>query len=205
MTRLPVTTNSLHVYIEEYGGKPVHNLGSCIVYLHNGNQTFRVLCQVTDTNGYFILGREQTQQMNYISYPDIQPPTCTFTPKTCLNTITTETQVNWSPIQGKDSLRQVVSENKKAGGQSTVIDMQTDAENSSKNEYPITQQKEVSHTSISLKLSLREPVVLDTEWRDSEVMVNDRMHKIPTTKEYLLRVCRSIPRSWKSTRTTLPY
>ena len=55
------------VYIEAHGGKPVHNLGSCIVYLHNGKQTFRVLCQVTDTNGYFILGSEQAQQMNCIS------------------------------------------------------------------------------------------------------------------------------------------
>ena len=48
------------VYIEAYGGKPVHNLGSCIIYMHKLPKIYRVLCQVTNTKGYFILGREQS-------------------------------------------------------------------------------------------------------------------------------------------------
>ena len=37
--------------------------------MHNGHKIYRVLCQVTDTKGYFILGREKAQQMNYIKHP----------------------------------------------------------------------------------------------------------------------------------------
>ena len=120
--------------------------------------------------------------MNYIRYPDIQPPTCTFTPETSLKTITTETQPKSSPIQGKDSLRQVVSESQKASRQSTIIDMQTDGENSSKNENPRTQQKGVPQTFKSHKPALTEPVVPNIEWRDSEGMVNDRVHKFLPSK-----------------------
>ena len=64
----------LRVYIKAYGGKPAHNLGLCIAYMHNGHKIYRVLCQVTDTKGYLILDREQAQQMNYIHYSEIQPP-----------------------------------------------------------------------------------------------------------------------------------
>ena len=66
--------------------------------------------------------------------------------------------------------------------------------------------KGVSQTSKSHKPALTEAVVPDIEWRDSEVMVNDKVHKIPTTKEYLLKEFADVfPRSWKSTRTTIPY
>ena len=58
--------------------------------MYIGHKIYRVLCQVTDTKAYFILGREQAQQMNYIQYPDIQPPICTFTPKTSLKAIAVE-------------------------------------------------------------------------------------------------------------------
>ena len=94
------------VYIKAYVGKPVHNLGSCIVYMHNGHKIYRVLCQVTDTKGYFILGREQALHMNYIQYPDIKPPICTFTPETSLTAIAVESEKSSSSQVEKDSLRQ---------------------------------------------------------------------------------------------------
>ena len=86
MTKLP----PMMVYIKLYGGKPVHSLGPCIAYMHNGHKIYRVLCQVTDTKGYFILGREQDQEIYYIQYLQIQPPTCTFTPETSLKAIVVE-------------------------------------------------------------------------------------------------------------------
>ena len=87
MTRLSPTTNSL---LQSIWSKPVHNLGSCIVYMHKRYKIYRVLCQVTDTKGYFILCRERAQQINYIQYLEIQPPICTFTPETSLKTIAVE-------------------------------------------------------------------------------------------------------------------
>ena len=129
---------------------------------------------MTDTNGYFILGREQAQQINYISYPDSQPPTCTFTPETSLKTITTETQVKSSPIQVKRHSKDMW----------TIYHYRhaNRWKNSSKNKDPRTQQKGMSQTSKLHKPVLTEPVVPNIEWRNSEIMVNDRVHKIPTTK-----------------------
>ena len=37
------------------------------------------------------------------------------------------------------------------------------------------------------KAGLIEPINPDIEWGDSEIIVNDRVHKIPTTKENLLK------------------
>ena len=45
----------------------------------------------------------------------------------------------------------------------------------------------MSQTSKLYKLTLTELVVPNIGWRNSEVMVNDIMHKILTTKEYLLK------------------
>ena len=126
--------------------------------------------------------------MNCISYPDIQPPTCKFTPEKSLKTITKEAQLKSSPINRTDNLRQAVSENQKASRLSTILDKQINGKNSSKNKNPRTQQKGVSQTSKLHKPALTEPVVPDIEWQDPEFMVNDRMHKTPTTKEYLFKV-----------------
>ena len=75
--------------------------------MHNGHKIYRVLCQVTDTKGYFILGREQAQQMNYIQHPEIQPPICTLTPETSLKTIDVENNKRSSSQIQKDGPRQM--------------------------------------------------------------------------------------------------
>ena len=49
-------------------------LGSCTVYLHIRNKTFEVLCQVTNTDDCFLMGRVLAKAMGYISYPEILPP-----------------------------------------------------------------------------------------------------------------------------------
>ena len=52
----------------------MHVLGSCTVYLHIRNKTFEVLCQVTNTDDCFLMGRTLAKAMGYVSYPEIQPP-----------------------------------------------------------------------------------------------------------------------------------
>ena len=111
------------------------------------------------------------------------PPTCTFTPETSLKTITTEIQMKSSPIQGKEQYK--TSGFRKSKGKQTIYHYRH--ENRSKNENPRTQQKGMSQTSKLHKPALNETVVPNIEWRNSEVMVNERAHKIPTTKEYLLK------------------
>ena len=55
------------VNLKRCNDSPVKNLGSCIVYLYHGNKTFRVLCEVADSEGHMILGRKQ-------AFPEIQKP-----------------------------------------------------------------------------------------------------------------------------------
>ena len=50
-----------------------------------------------------------------------------------------------------------------------------------------TNEKQPKDKFKSQKAGLIEPKVPDIEWRDHEIVVNDRAHKIPTTKEYLLK------------------
>ena len=46
-------------------------------------------CQVTDTLGYLILGRETAQQVSYIAFPEVTPPSLTSTRQihTSVNTL----------------------------------------------------------------------------------------------------------------------
>ncbi len=44
---------------------------------------------MTDTKGYFILGRDTAKIMGYVNYPTIQAPVCKYTPETSLKTIQT--------------------------------------------------------------------------------------------------------------------
>ena len=69
------------VQIFGYGESPVANLGACTIAIHTGDrqQPRMATCQVTDTRGYLILGRETTQQVGYIAFPEVTPPSLTST------------------------------------------------------------------------------------------------------------------------------
>ena len=53
----------------------MHVLGSMTISLHVKNKTFKALCQVTNTEDCFLMGRTLAKTMGYIDYPDIKPPT----------------------------------------------------------------------------------------------------------------------------------
>ena len=42
--------------------------------MHTANEVYKVRCQITDTPGHLILGRDQARSMQYVDYPQIQPP-----------------------------------------------------------------------------------------------------------------------------------
>ena len=78
------------VQIFQYGESPVANLGACTIAIHTGDrqQPQMATCQVTDTRGYLILGRETAQQVGYLAFPEVTPPSLTSTPQihTSVNT-----------------------------------------------------------------------------------------------------------------------
>ena len=76
-----LTRTSLQMF--GYGESPVPNLGACTIAIHTGDrqQPQLTTCQVTDTRGYLILGRESAQQVGYIAFPEVTPPSLTSTPQ----------------------------------------------------------------------------------------------------------------------------
>ena len=71
------------VQIFGYGESSVANLGACTIAIHTGDiqKPQMATCQVTDTRGYLILGRETAQQVGYIAFPEVTPPSLTSTPQ----------------------------------------------------------------------------------------------------------------------------
>ena len=132
------------VYIKTYRGKPVSNLGSCIVYMHSGHKICKVLCQVTDTKDYFRFGREQVQQMNYIQYPEIQSPICTFTPETSFKAIAAESDKKSSSQVEKDSPRQTNEKHTKDHNKNSVAYTQSNGKECYTNTLPEKQPKNMS-------------------------------------------------------------
>lgn len=53
------------------------------IAIHTGDrqQPLMATCQVTDTRGYFILGRETAQQVGYIAFPEVTPSSLTSKPQ----------------------------------------------------------------------------------------------------------------------------
>ena len=73
----------ISVQIFGYGESPVANLGACTIAIHTGDrqQPHMATSQVTDTRGYLILSREAAQQVGYIAFPEVTPPSVTITPQ----------------------------------------------------------------------------------------------------------------------------
>ena len=62
-----------------------------MVYLQSASETYRLLCQVTNTKGYFVLGRDQAKHILALSITlQLNQPTCSYTVKTNLKTVKTD-------------------------------------------------------------------------------------------------------------------
>ena len=46
-----------------------------MVFLYHGNEKYKVLCEVADSSGHVILGRDQALMMKDVDLPQIQEPT----------------------------------------------------------------------------------------------------------------------------------
>ena len=64
-----VTLKPATVRIIAYDDNVVKVMGSCIIHAHSGKTVYKLECQVTKTEGYFILGRNTAVKMNYVNFP----------------------------------------------------------------------------------------------------------------------------------------
>ena len=111
-------------------------------------------------------------------------PICTFTPETSVKIIAVESDKRLSSQVEKDSPRQTNEKHAKDHNKNTAAHTQSNGKESHTTALPEKQPKNISKLH---KAGLIEPIVPDKELRDYEIIVNDRVHKIPTTKEYLLK------------------
>ena len=69
-----VTLKPATVCIIAYDDNAVKVMGSCIIHAHSGKTVYKLECQVTKTEGYFILGRDTAVKMNCVNFPEVKPP-----------------------------------------------------------------------------------------------------------------------------------
>ena len=69
-----VTLKAATVCIITYDANAEDVKGSCIIHVHPSSTIYRLQCQVTRTEGYFILGRDTASKINYVAFPEIKPP-----------------------------------------------------------------------------------------------------------------------------------
>ena len=76
-----------------YNDSPNKIIGSNIVFLYHGNEKYKVLCEVEDSSGHMILGRDQTLRMKYVEFPWNQETAVNAEPEKTIKEIQKE-QVN---------------------------------------------------------------------------------------------------------------
>ena len=69
-----VTLKPATVHIIAYDDNAVKVMESCIIHARSGKTVYKLECQVTKTEGYFILGRDTAVKMNYVNFPEVKPP-----------------------------------------------------------------------------------------------------------------------------------
>ncbi len=160
---------------------------------------------MTDTKGYFILGRDTAKLMGYISYPVIQAPVCNYTPETSLKTIRTskDSLTNGHTIKEKVGIATLAphlmcAETKEVGHQqkSMTAEQHKNAQiatnakrTNTTSKVDLEQARKTTHSSTkshkadNCTIHLQKPTVQRVQ---SGIRLNGQEHKIPTTKEYIL-------------------
>lgn len=71
------------VQIFGYGESLVATLGACTIAIRTGNsqEPQMAMYQVTDTQGYHMLGRETAQKVGYVAFFDVTRPSLIGTPQ----------------------------------------------------------------------------------------------------------------------------
>ena len=175
--------------IRAFGGSKVHVLGSITIFLHVGKKTFKALCQVTDTNDCFLMGRVLARTMGYVDYPDIQPPTrMNQKLSTSVKAVQAKTSTSFSELTS--NLSQLKQSHKKQ----PIKKPEDPSSNLISQETLQLIQETINHITSNLSLNTdnsakpqKVHAELCNEHGNSKVTVSNREHNLPTTKEYILR------------------
>ena len=162
--------------------------------MHLDSRTFKVLCQVTNTNECFLMGRETAKQLGYVSYPPIKPPQSDKT-------------INKMHSQDISKSRVQTSQKEFTVCDSTQNQSQTTQEVQSCQQQSYIRAPDTKHSKVNgsfahkttenehltrhifrkQKTSSQKPVKPNVLYEDSRVLIDGKVHELPTTKEYILK------------------
>ena len=136
----------------------MHSLGLCVLLLHIDNKLFPTIFEVTNMPRPIILGRVQAKAMGYIQFPQIQwPHTLNMFQHTYRNLWTHKTHA--------------------AKTTETAFQPQVSIHKTT----PIEKNK------AKQALQTAEPVLPQIKWNTDSIQLNGKTHKLPITKEYILK------------------
>ena len=143
----------------------MHSLGSCVLHLHIDNKVFPTIFEVTNMTGPMILGRIQAKAMGYIQFPQIWwPHALTTFPDTSRNLCIPRTPTPKTTLYSQAHI-------------STKTQPQVSLHKTRPTE--ITKAKQAQQTT--------EPVLPHIKWNTDSIQLNGKTHKLPITKEYILK------------------
>ena len=129
------------------------------------NKALPTIFEVTNMTGLIILGRAQAKAMGYVEFPKIKcPHTFTMPPTTSRKICTIKT----SPPE-------TATGSPPTDSVGTTPRVHVHKSESTK----ATQAKQSKQTT--------EPVVLQIKWNTDSIELNGKTHKLPITKNYMLR------------------
>ncbi|MEE8207995.1 MAG: RNase H-like domain-containing protein, partial [Nitrosomonadaceae bacterium] len=170
---------------------------------------------MTDTRGYFILGRDTAKIMGYVNYPTIQAPVCKYMPETSLKVIQTSKDslthghtMTDSPTYGHTTKQQVgiaALAPHRTSAETTEVGHQQKpmAAEQITNAHTATFAKRATTTTTNVSEQVRKTTHCSTTSHKADnctihvqkptvqrvqsgIKLNGQEHKIPTTKEYIL-------------------
>ena len=148
--------------------------------MYVGAKTYKVVCQVTDTKGHFILGRDTAKLMGYVNYPEIGPPsknTCTLKTQSIAQSNIPSSPKDVTPAGANTA-------------QSAIKSLQAQEPTTNWLQFETGEEKGITpsakHRSV-LKAEPAAPVHPTVSWSDNHITLNGKLHSLPTTKEYILR------------------
>ena len=156
------------------------------IFLHVNNKTFKALCQVTNTDDCPLMGRALAKTMGYIDYPDIKPPT----------KIKQNTQTNIKAARAETSTVDTESASEPQQNQSKQTSAKSMPTSNNVIDRETLQLIQETINAISSSMNLNENLAtepqkvhasLHNEQGSARVTINGKEHRLPTTKEYILR------------------
>lgn len=177
-----------NVSISAFGDRPVHNLGSIILYLHIGKKSVPVECELCDVDGPLLLGRVDSLKLGYVTFPELVRPEFTRAVKTIQAPKTLNKQTGVTEVSGVTNV--TIDSHAKLSG---VTDVTTDShvKQQTVGQDTINSARALDPRWSQPRKSSAQPqqqprAVVVSRPSHNTVIIDGTSYQVPTTKEFIL-------------------